>query len=300
MSSTDPFFIVALQGGLGNQLFQYAAALAVKSAMEKRKGQPVKLWLAPVEQNKHSGRDYRQTFYTEGTALEGREGEPQPQDPYFVWWPSDAFYAWSADDLLAAADSMGSEHPLFLRGYFQHLPPIKKVIIPFLRHTILKKIADRRIFMEKKYRIEDPKAAAFVHIRRGDFLEHPEDEFWRQGESYYRAGLKELRAAQPLLQRIFVLSDDPGWCLQQQWIAEEGLELADEPDELHALALMSLCHGGAVIANSSFSWWGAMFGPEASRALVVYPSLWYKNAEPDLFPARWRKIHVGDHPDSTA
>lgn len=288
---------MALQGGFGNQLFQYAAALAVKREMEKRQGQKVKLWLAPVEENKHSGRDYRQTFYTEGTPLEGKDGEPQPQDSYFVWWPSDAFYAWSPDDLLAAAEIQGPGHPpLYLRGYFQNLPPIKDWVIPFLRHTILKKMADRRIFLEKKYRIEDPKTTAFVHIRRGDFLDLPEDEFWRQGESYYRAGLKELRAAQPNIQRIFLLSDDPDWCLQQQWIAEETLEIVAEPDELDAMALMSLCHGGAVIANSSFSWWGAMFGPEASGALVVYPSLWYKTAEPDLFPAGWRKIHVADHP----
>jgi hypothetical protein len=290
---SPPYMVLLLQGGLGNQLFQYAGALALKRAIPG-----VKLWLTPVSENKHSGRDYRSIFYTEGIALEGKEGEPRQEDPYFVWWPSDPFFTWSPDDLARTAEAVAKIEggpgplPLFLRAYFQHLPPIRESVAPFVRHVVLKKLGEQRIYLCKKYGIEDPRGVAFVHVRRGDFLTLPADEFWVQEDDYYRKGLQTLKSkAITPLKKIFLLSDDPEWCAAQNWVEEEDiLEVVDEPDEIGALSLMSLCHGGAVIANSTFSWWGAWIGPEAAGATVVYPSRWYKDAEPDLFPAGWIRV----------
>jgi hypothetical protein len=69
-----------------------------------------------------------------------------------------------------------------------------------------------------------------------------------------------------------------------------GATIVDEPDELDGLALMSLCHGGAIIANSTFSWWGAMLGAYPAKATVVYPSKWLQGNKPDLFPPQWARI----------
>jgi hypothetical protein len=57
---------------------------------------------------------------------------------------------------------------------------------------------------------------------------------------------------------------------------------------------MSLCKHN-IIANSSFSWWGAYFNENLEK-IVCYPSVWFgKNVEHnvvDLFPNRWVKINV--------
>ena len=70
----------------------------------------------------------------------------------------------------------------------------------------------------------------------------------------------------------------------------EHFELLDEKDELAGLMLMSLCEGGAVISNSTFSWWGAMLGCGATGVPVAYPAKWIGKENPDLFPPSWIRI----------
>jgi hypothetical protein len=136
-----------------------------------------------------------------------------------------------------------------------------------------------------------------VHVRRGDYVELEKEGFWNLGADYYRPALQRIRtAAAGGPQRILLLSDDLAWCSQQPWITEEGFEAADEPDELTALALMSMCGGGAVIANSTFSWWGAYL---SAASTVVYPSLWLKDWAPELFPAGWICQKLQPRPPAT-
>jgi hypothetical protein len=95
------------------------------------------------------------------------------------------------------------------------------------------------------------------------------------GEEYY----KKAMALFPDTDFI-VLSDDPVWCKAQTWLAH--CEIIDEPDEVKALTIMGSCEG-AIIANSTFSWWGAMI----SAKKVIYPSKWFSKVRPDLFPESW-------------
>ena len=150
--------------------------------------------------------------------------------------------------------------------------------------------------MHTKYAIQDTRELAFVHVRRGDYLSLPETDFWRQDiDTYYREALATLRQGTAAIKRILVISDDIAWCKAQPLFNEEGIECIEESDELAALAIMSLCHGGAVITNSTFSWWGAMFGPQTVGAKVVYPERWYKTARPQLFPDTWVMVQQDEH-----
>ena len=68
----------------------------------------------------------------------------------------------------------------------------------------------------------------------------------------------------------------------------------DEKDPIDSLALMCCLNGSAIIANSTFSWWGAMLGIGLRGKSVVYPLNWMKDKlcnsthTPDLFPSTWK------------
>lgn len=270
-----PPLVIVLQGGIGNQLFQYAAGLAVARSLGAQ------LWLTPAQENKHSGRDYRKDLYNRAKAI-GIDGQPAAtaSTPFTYHEPQDAHGAWEPVDYATTPS------PLLLKGYFQYLPPIQH-LLPAICSDILAAIGEHIIQAQRILQIR-PEATAFVHVRRGDFLQLPETEFWRQDAEYYEPALAAVRAANPSVQRILLFSDDPAWCSCQPFF--KGVEVVECPDELHTLAAMSLCEGGAVIANSTFSWWGAMLGPHKAGKPVVYPARWYKDVRPVLFPAGWTQV----------
>jgi len=251
---------IILQGGLGNQLFQYAAALVLRGALDRA------VFLPPPEYNKHSGRDYRSILYKRIPSVKTYEGVPVI--------PLDSFVPWTVEQFRF-------DGPIALRGYFQYLPAIES-IVPTISNDLIEFITPYRDNLRVKYSLTDLRSIGFIHVRRGDYLETP--IHWIQGKDYYENALSLFSN----ISRWFVLSDDVDWCKTQSCF--KGCHIVNEPDELVGLAFMSLCHGGAIIANSTYSWWGAMLGANASGSSVVYPSKWLDNAKPNLFPNGWIRL----------
>jgi len=254
---------IFLQGGLGNQLFQYAAALILRDTKHN-----VAIIKAPFA---HSGRDYRAPLYYRVSSVDAApQGARMIQlEPFTQWKPEQ----YQIDNIV-------------LQGYFQYLPAIESVL-PRLREDLLSFLAPNRDAIRAKYSIHDLSSFGFLHVRRGDYLKAPPNLHWIMGPPYYINALKNF---DPKL-HWFVLSDDMAWCKEQEIFTEfPQIQIVDEPDELDGLALMSLCHGGAVLANSTYSWWGAMLGAELAASPVVYPAMWFSDAQPDLFPTRWIRL----------
>jgi len=153
-------------------------------------------------------------------------------------------------------------------------------ILERLRADLLDILAVHRDSLRRQYNLIDLHTVGFIHVRRGDYLTAPPGIHWIQDESYYRPAMEHVH-----VRRWLVLSDDPSWCKDQAMFHD--CEIIHEPDELVGLALMSLCHGGAILGNSTYSWWGAMLGAEPSGAPIVYPSKWCENKIVTLFPERW-------------
>jgi hypothetical protein len=265
--------VMVLQGGIGNQLFQYCAGLAVAA---KLGGQ---LWLTDIEKNKHSAKDYRGQLYLRGKAI-GPDGYPNAELIRRDY--GEVFAHWNPREL-------EGKSAIYLKGYFQYLPPIESQVA-LIREDLFQRLTVMRISLRQKYRIQNPRQTCFLHVRRGDYLKLDPTVFWIQDDTYFLPALQAIKQRVSGPRRWLILSDDIAWCRQQAWMAYPPFEFIDESDELAGLMLMSLCEGGAVISNSTYSWWGAMLGCGYVGAPVAYPKKWIGKENPVLFPETWVSI----------
>lgn len=273
---------VYLWGGLGNQLFQYAAGLAIASAMRSRP--PSHLYLLPAKENGHSARDYRRGIMTLGEPCDvttaASLGSLRTDATY---WPADGFAAWDATTLGMTLDAHIKR--ILIRGYFQYLPAVLPQVAQ-IRADLLARFAQVRRGLAQKYHIQATRTVGSIHVRRGDYTKLQGEGFHLLGPEYYRPALEAVAAAGGTPQRWLVCSDDPAWCRGQSWLPA-GAEVVEEADEVASLLLLSLCDAAAVISNSTFSWWGAIL---AAPEVAIYPSRWIGDAQPILFPARWIRV----------
>ena len=121
-----------------------------------------------------------------------------------------------------------------------------------------------------------------LHIRRGDFVwnnkNHPP-----LGLDYYESALKLFDSDR----EVIIFSDDTEWCKEQDLFADDRFAVAEGGDQFYDMCLMSMCDD-FIIANSTFSWWGAWLG---TRGKVVAPKQWFGEAldhdTKDLYCKGW-------------
>ena len=76
------------------------------------------------------------------------------------------------------------------------------------------------------------------------------------------------------------------------------IQVSHELQDWEQMLQMSLCHHN-IIANSTFSWWGAYFNSSFDDKIVCYPKKWFGRALSqhnlkDLCPKKWVKINTGN------
>jgi hypothetical protein len=136
-----------------------------------------------------------------------------------------------------------------------------------------------------------------VHVRRGDYLTgNARSVYVELGSSYYGAAMEAVRCrVAPLDPTFFVFSDDPDHARER--FAGPGVVVVqgDSSRPFDDLHLMSRC-SHHILANSTFSWWGAWLGA-GSRSHTIAPASWF--ADPalagefraeDLFPPPWSTL----------
>ena len=288
--------IVQLHGGLGNQLFQYAAGRAISS----RTGAPLKLDISLFQ-------TYRLRTYRLGL-FSIIEQFACPEEIQRLRSPSiRQVRAWLSARMRRSLLPY-YQHPVlrersrsfdpnvlkagrntYLIGYWQseqYFADISGIIRNefSLRHEPDE--VNRLVLKE----MESTNSVS-LHIRRGDYVVNPKTNRVHGvlGMDYYRTAVSFIaaRVEQP---RLFVFSDDIPWCQQHlevpcpTFFMEHNAEEKDYED----LRLMTNCKHH-IIANSSFSWWGAWLS-EYPQKLVVAPRKWYTEAEYDpasRFPSDW-------------
>lgn len=151
------------------------------------------------------------------------------------------------------------------------------------------RLAFENVLDVEALRLEEPEKQWFVHVRLGDYkiLPHHQEELG----AYYLNCLREV----PLGHTVTLYSDEPELCepMFREAARVFGLTLrvSQEKDELVSLYKMSQCRGGTIAANSTFSWWASYLAHQGGCTRSFFPSNWGKGLPPpvDLLP-RWATV----------
>ena len=133
--------------------------------------------------------------------------------------------------------------------------------------------------------------AVSLHVRRGDYVNDRKTSqlMYACSEAYYQAAIDYIagQVDQPV---YFVFSDDIAWCQRNLRLSSPHFWVSHNSgaESYRDMQLMSLCRHH-IIANSSFSWWGAWLNSRSDK-IVVAPRRWF--AKPintsDLVPREWK------------
>lgn len=281
--------IIRMTGGLGNQMFQYALYLKLRAMgkevkmddfteYEGREARPLSLWAFGIEYDRASREELCRM--TDGfldpvsrirRKLFGRKSlEYMEKDCNF-------------DPEILNRD------PAYLTGYFQsekYFADIEEEVRQAFRFSerIWEGISSQLLERIRSYEQQIKTAMAVsVHIRRGDYLQNEEAYGGICTEQYYKTAVEYVRKRQQDAS-FFVFTNDPDyageWILKNFGQEKERFVLIEGTQEENGyldLYLMSLCRHH-ILANSSFSWWGAYLNPSREK-MVIVPHKWFGNQE---------------------
>ncbi|SNY90487.1 Glycosyl transferase family 11 [Cohaesibacter sp. ES.047] len=271
------YLCIRIFGGLGNQMFQYAAAFA----QAQRTGSKLLVHAVGSDRLEHANfglsafpisADVWEQEETETASLLGKlTGKARQQDrkkKHGGNWPGPRF---QHESLTVTDEIHAIKKGTYLAGYFQSEDYFACESDAIRREFSLASL-DEALDPGSKARAEQTGSVS-VHIRRGDYLYDPkvlkihgimEDDY------YERARLLMQKAVPDCHFCIFSDDQDAADQLTRDW---PNRTLMPEADRMHDLALMTKC-SHHIIANSSFSWWGAWLNPNADK-LVIAPRRWY-------------------------
>jgi Glycosyl transferase family 11 len=298
-----------IQGGLGNQMFQFAAGYS----LAKRLNLPLALDLSffakqgadhvvprpylldgydityenfvpPVRQQARPGILSRLKRYAR-RHFRNYLPEPKKAKNYFKEGP---FYF--NDEFNAISQGV------WLNGLF-HSELYFKDYADDIRRLFTYKKPLSALGAENLTKIKAQRVSVSLHVRRGDYvmLQSAKDKHGIISIDYYKRAVDLMQKIHGPDVHFFIFSDDTGF------VEEEFISLSNKTilkgDVLYPLEdmyLMSQCRHH-IIANSSFSWWGAWLNPHQYKT-VIAPRWWFSREElktttiMDLLPDTWIAI----------
>jgi hypothetical protein len=223
-----------IEGGLSNQLFQYAAGYAHAKKMSTEFFYPSK----PPQATTALRLNGLHEIFKLSALKTGTHG-PLYNESHF------GFHY----------NPIPEVSHLTLYGYFQS----EKYFSEY-KEDIRKEFTFRNI---TEFKV--PKKTVSIHVRRGDYLSKPEYHPTCTME-YYQKAMSLFPG-----HKFLVFSDDKEWCLDWFDFPNTQVSLSESAEE--ELQRMSLCDHH-IIANSSFSWWGAWLNTNKNKR-VVAPKKWF-------------------------
>ena len=270
--------IVRIHGGVGNQMFQYACA----KYLAKHLSQDLQLDLSFFpSQGLRAFRlselklEYQEACPYQADQLRGKEGlrfKLMRRLGMKVSRPSS--YIKESQSGYFEKDLFQVSGDVYLDGYWQNEHYFTEVRNELIEDFSLRAELSReaRIYREKIGGCN----AISLHVRRGDYVTNKKTNTVHGicSLEYYKraAGLIESKVNDPV---FFVFSDDIAWCRENLRFLSCAVFITNTKSELEDLELMKCC-SHHVIANSSFSWWGAWLSPSRDNGqVVVAPEKWF-------------------------
>lgn len=297
---------VSLIGGLGNQMFQYAAG----KALAERHGVPLALDISGFRNYALRPFLLDRLLVPEAIAVARTEPAERPEINFArAKWKAriDRLLGKAGLPKLASSPNEYREPHFHYDPAFETLGPQIALFGYFQSERYFNSIAESlRDWFSPREPLGDAAAAALkrietsrlpvsVHVRRGDYLKPGTHEVHGiLGESFYRRVFDRLESMIGHEAELFIFSDDLA-AAEQVLSFIPGSRLnhvrGDPERPWEDMALMARCRHH-VIANSSFSWWGAWLNPSPDK-IVVAPRAWFaaagsgKRDTGDLYPSGW-------------
>ncbi|MBU9698238.1 alpha-1,2-fucosyltransferase [Rhodobacteraceae bacterium HSP-20] len=282
---------VRLAGGLGNQLFQYAAG----RALALRRGTGLLLDTRELGRGGPAHSVYGlHHFAIEARIARDADLPPDRSRPlaHLLWrrfGRNPRFLRERGLGLNSAV--LDAPDGTYLHGYFQSEAYFSDAL-PALRHELSIVTAPSAENAGWLARIAADGDAVSLHMRRGDYVSDAKGATTHGtcDAAHYRRAIAALTERTGRTPSLYVFSDDPDWVRTN---LDLGLPMHvpghNGPDVPHEdLRLMSACRHH-IIANSTFSWWAAWLDPRPD-AITIAPRRWFANpslSNPDILPARW-------------
>lgn len=287
-----------LSGGLGNQMFQYAFA----RALALRQGGEVALYWSDEKCETRRELELPAAFHLKAKLLSAAE--------------LSAFLGWQHNKVLRkvlgrigcrsllsrwlyephyhyAAQLRQVPDGSFLRGYWQSEKYFADNGEAIRRDFQFKTpLSPRGRLLEEQIR-RTGETAVSLHVRCGDYLSSAavRNKHGNCPLDFYSAAVAYLAARVPT-PRFYLFSDDLDWVQRHLQIPFPHLfvEPYDGGSGQEDMHLMSMCRHH-IIANSTFSWWGAWLNPSPEK-IVVAPQKWFADgtSAADLLPPEWVRL----------
>jgi Glycosyl transferase family 11 len=298
---SDSVVIVRLIGGLGNQMFQYAAGRALAA----RSGAVLKLDASGFATYP------KRHFELDAFPIHAVPAEEADLDAFGVcrdrngrsWWarasrflrryrrgsPS-AIYCERHFHFDAKVGEL--QPPVYLDGYWQSEKYFADCA-ELLRCELTPRAPLEAENADMAARIDAVNAVS-LHVRRGDYIDDPRVSSYHGtcSAEYYRNATEHIAGRTTKNIHLFIFSDEPEWARDNLHFAQPTTIVAvNGPDRgFRDMQLMARCRHH-VIANSSFSWWGAWLNSSPGK-IVVAPRRWFQvdHDTSDLIPSSWVRM----------
>ncbi len=290
--------IVQLNGGLGNQLFQYAHG----RKLSHERGVPLflddRLLGGETKGSNWMPREYALHHYPLAAHIASREqiDELLYRATQSGW--KGLLKRWIRPAILIKEDDDEKTIPMsgdiYLSGYWQ-----SEIYFSNIRNMILNEFTPKTLLNEKSQQVYNKIAkcnSVAVHFRRGDYIKDPATNAVHGicPTSYYTSAMQLMREMVSET-HFFIFSDDIETVKRENFVLHDVSFVDTYPNkkDFEDLTLMSACKHH-IIANSSFSWWGAWLSC-SSKKIVVAPTNWFRDKEKNklaesIVPSNWIKI----------
>jgi len=277
-----------MDGGLGNQMFQYALYLHFSSRQLTTKAD-----ISQFEDYKlHNGYELERIFNIKASYAGKRERAIVNALSKCMHLLSNHPYREKARRQWQFQESFTRVKFGLLRGYWQ-TEKYFEAIAPIIREQFSFPVLQDEVNKQLLSKIQS-RPSVSLHIRRGDYLNSSQSSGLPL--AYYKEAISFINASVPGAYYV-VFSDDIAWA--REYIQEKNVCFVDwnsGSESYRDMQLMSHCQHN-IIANSSFSWWGAWLNAHEHK-IVIAPQQWMPGiaASTDIIPKGWIQVPVSYEP----